>query len=233
MSERIISRIKKCLAHANNANPHERATALRQAQSLMAKHGLSELDITLSEVKSELVNTGTGKDMPSYMGVLAMAVGQAFGAKVVCIRQQQRGRWKGAVEYYGVGSAAEVASYAFTVLKRQLKRDRSACYASLDKRLKSSTKLRKADIYSMSWVVTAGENLQPLTQGEKEKQVVATYEADRWPAPLEDAKTINRHHGRLNNNDRQAILRGERDGSKVKLHQGVKTAERAALTSPG
>ena len=49
--EKIIDKIKKCLALSNSDNPHEAAAGLRQAQKLMQMHGLNELDIELSDVQ--------------------------------------------------------------------------------------------------------------------------------------------------------------------------------------
>ena len=50
MSEKILDKIKKCLALASSANEHEAAAALRQAQKLMAQFGLTETDVTLADV---------------------------------------------------------------------------------------------------------------------------------------------------------------------------------------
>ncbi|MGP9633746.1 DUF2786 domain-containing protein [Halomonas sp. AOP43-A1-21] len=233
MNERIIERIKKCLAHGSNSNPHERANALRQAQKLMDKHGLSELDITLSEVKAQVVDAGAGKTLPSYVVMLAQAIGHAFGAEMIIRTRRSGQRWKGYIEYYGVGSAAEVAGYAFDVLRRQLKRDRQAFMATIDKRRLQKTKTRKGDLYCMGWVMTAIEIIKPHVPSDKEKAVVAAYAADRWPKPLESAKTIDRVTGaKKNDNDYSAMERGIRDGEKVQFHQGVKGTEQARLTAP-
>lgn len=37
--QRILERIKKCLALSQSSEPHEAAAALRQAQKLMEMHG--------------------------------------------------------------------------------------------------------------------------------------------------------------------------------------------------
>lgn len=227
MSNRIIERIKKCLAHANNSNPHERATAIRQAQNLMAKHGLTDMDITLSEVKTQLKATGAGKKMPAHIGVLATMVADAFGAKMICRNLYKGGRWVGHVEFYGIGEVAEVCGYAFDVLRRQLKRDRDAYLASLDKRLKRSSKTRRGDVYAVGWVLTAGEQIKPRERSEKETSVMAAYEKERWPTPLNDAKVINRA-SKLKRNDHGALLTGISDGKKVQFYQGVGGAERQA-----
>jgi len=48
--ERIIRKIKRCLALSQSSNENEAATAMRQAQSLMYEYRLTEMDVRLSEV---------------------------------------------------------------------------------------------------------------------------------------------------------------------------------------
>ena len=43
--ERVIRKIKHCLALAQSANENEAATALRQAQALMREHRLTDMDV--------------------------------------------------------------------------------------------------------------------------------------------------------------------------------------------
>ena len=49
MSEKILDKIKKCLALASSANEHEAAAALRQAQKLMQAHGLTDQDVAAAQ----------------------------------------------------------------------------------------------------------------------------------------------------------------------------------------
>lgn len=48
--EKVLDKIKKCLALGESANEHEAAQAIRQAQILMKKYGISEIDVELSAV---------------------------------------------------------------------------------------------------------------------------------------------------------------------------------------
>ena len=52
----IIGKIKKCLSLSQSDNPHEAASALRQAQALMRKHGLDE--VTMANLKFVRQNGG-------------------------------------------------------------------------------------------------------------------------------------------------------------------------------
>ena len=48
--ERVIRKIKRCLALSKSSNENEAATAMRQAQALMREYRLTELDVRLSDV---------------------------------------------------------------------------------------------------------------------------------------------------------------------------------------
>ena len=49
--ERILEKIKKCLALSKSANEHEAAQALKQAQALMREYGITDIEVELSAVK--------------------------------------------------------------------------------------------------------------------------------------------------------------------------------------
>lgn len=48
--DKIISKIKKCLALAKSNNPHEAAAALRQARKMMTQYQINEADVLLSDI---------------------------------------------------------------------------------------------------------------------------------------------------------------------------------------
>ena len=48
--EKVLDKIKKCLALGQSANEHEAAQALKQAQALMEKYEVNAVDIALSRV---------------------------------------------------------------------------------------------------------------------------------------------------------------------------------------
>ena len=58
--DRIIDKVKKCIALSKSDNPHEAAAALRQAQALMRKHGIDEAGIAASEISAADVEHKSG-----------------------------------------------------------------------------------------------------------------------------------------------------------------------------
>ena len=66
--EKVLDKIKKCLALGESANEHEAAQAIRQAQMLMKKYGISEIDIELSAVNEKGV--ACASSLPTWHQVL-------------------------------------------------------------------------------------------------------------------------------------------------------------------
>jgi hypothetical protein len=230
MDDSILRKIKRCLALAKSSNPNEAATALRQAQALMAKHGVTSEDVVASDVNSHTASAGAGKTPPAHIAMLASMVASAFGVEVVyrASHDWQRGKWQGKVEFYGVGSAPEIAGYAFEVLGRQLKRDRNAFLSSLNKRLSRATKVRRGDLYAQGWVQEVSSQVVPHTQTEQESQAIAAYKAKRWEEPLKTCK-VRDTASKARLHDYGAFEQGVEDGKKVSFHQGVTGTERAAI----
>lgn len=228
MDDNILRKIKRCLALARSSNPNEAATALRQAQALMARHGVTREDVAASDVDSHVSKAEAGKVPPAHIAMLANMVANAFGAEIVYSPVFDGERWVGRVEFYGLGSAPEIAGYAFEVLGRQLKRDRNAYLAGLSKRLKRATKVRRGDLYAQGWVRAVSRQVIPHDQTEQEAQAIAAYQARRWPDPLETCSARNTAN-KARAHDYSALAQGVADGKKVSFHQGVTGASRAAI----
>ena len=97
--DRIIDKIRKCLALAKSSNPHEAAAALRQAQTLMRLHGIDEDTLELAAVK-EASQAVASEQIPTWDGRLARMVADAFGCRLLIAA------WK-------VGPRANVSSWTF------------------------------------------------------------------------------------------------------------------------
>ena len=88
--EKIIDKIKKCLALSNSDNPHEAAAGLRQAQKLMQMHGLNELDIELSDVQEMRAKASNAGGIQTQT-VTVSAHNEAEAAKVIPLIRQLLG----------------------------------------------------------------------------------------------------------------------------------------------
>lgn len=221
METKILDKIKKCLRLAKSSNANEAATALRQAQVLMEKHGVSSDDVALSDIGTHTSESGTGKTLPMHMAILIDMVCVAFGTKAVNQHQQEwwSGKWTRSVQFIGVGSSAEISGYAFEVLFRQLNRDRAAYLQTLNKRLKRATKVRRADIYCQAWVSEVSRKVSKHMVSEHEAELIEQFKKKSFKN-LTDTKPVDRSE-KMKRQDDSAYLDGKRDGSKVNFHQGV------------
>lgn len=229
MDKKILDKIKKCLRLAKSSNANEAATALRQAQLLMEKHGVSTDDVTLSDVGAHTANSGNGKTTPMHMAILVDMVCMAFGTTAVIQHRQDwlTSTWKRGVQFIGVGSAAEIAGYAFEVLYRQLNRDRNAYLKTLNKRLVRATKVRRADIYCQAWVNAVSNQVTRHSNTEQEDKAIELFKKQSYKK-LDETKPVDRSK-KMRRHDDQAYWDGRRDGNKVQFHQGVSGSKQKAI----
>ncbi|MGP5324959.1 DUF7168 domain-containing protein [Vreelandella titanicae] len=227
MDSKALDKIKKCLRLAKSSNANEAAAALRQAQKLMGIHGVTTDDVAMSDVGSHTAKTGAGKTPPAYVTMLGSMVASAFGAETVYQQVHDGVRWTLNVEFYGLNGAAEVAGYAFEVLGRQLKRDRTAYLATLNKRLKRTTKVRRGDLYAQAWLDAVAKQVTRQQRTEAENAIVEAYKAKRWEE-LDTMKPRDNTKG-MRSHDHGAIHQGYQDGKKVSFHQGVNGSRHAQI----
>ncbi|WP_028319661.1 DUF7168 domain-containing protein [Desulfobulbus elongatus] len=230
MDDNILRKIKGCLALAQSNNSHEAASALRHAQALMEKYGISFADVAASDVTARLSQVASSKTPPEHLAMLVRMVGDAFGVEFVwTLRFALMGTgWRGVPEFYGVGAAPEIAAYAYDVLARQLCRDRSRYIAGLRKGLKRTTKGKRGDLYAQGWVAEASKKVMPRIKTEQEMQAIAIYKEQRWNGSLGTTKPRDASR-KASVHDIGAVFAGIRDGKNVSFHDGVTGCDRAAI----
>ena len=103
--DRIIDKVKKCIALSKSDNPHEAAAALRQAQALMRKHGIDEAGIAAAEIGATDVEHKSSNAVrpPAWETMLMMLVGTAFGCRGMFIPASKVNGRRGAGSYRYVG----------------------------------------------------------------------------------------------------------------------------------
>ena len=117
--ERILSKIEKCLRLSRSAEPHEASAALRQAQKLMEKYGVSMQEVDESAVASaQTITPDTWrKKIPLNHMYIVGIVQKAFG-----VQAMREGAWKNkmmiAYRYFGSAAQVQLAVYAHEVLWR-------------------------------------------------------------------------------------------------------------------
>lgn len=180
-SEKVLSRIKKLMALADNTgNSHEASVALRQAQALMRKYGVAPESAVLTEVKTETCRNipSNALSIPGWLNALVSVICLAAGCRSYYGWYQHSDKKKRrSVTFYGFGERPAVAGYLFGVVCRQLKRDadhylHTACTHPL---LKLSTIRRRMDQYRLYWVGGMWSVLESFEPAISEKVVL-----DRW-----------------------------------------------------
>jgi hypothetical protein len=127
--ERIIDKIKKCLALSQSDNPNEAASALRQAQALMKKYGVDAAAVADAEIGEADVDVQSAnvRRPPMWEARLVVMVGEAFGCRGLIYQGTKQGegrRGKARYRYVGLTANVLTAAYCTTVLLRQLRKSR-------------------------------------------------------------------------------------------------------------
>lgn len=227
--QRIIERIKKCLALAESDNPNEAATALRQAQALMRKHEISESDLVAREISSEEVEEPSSSKTkpPTWEATLMQVIGTAFGCRAIAWRHNSKEAHL-QYRYIGLRVNAQAASYTATVLLRQLRQARTRFVQKIRNEvrlyggtLRVSQTNQAAEVFSIGWVEAVRTHVTAFANDTKieaaiEEQVLAITQG-------RSAKTLTR---KIEGNFGGAWAAGERAGGDITLRQGVGEGQR-------
>lgn len=218
--ERIIRKIKRCLALGESSNANEAEMAMRQAQAMMRTYRLSEIDIEVQSVGCEEHNTGLTR-MSDWQRGLANAAAQAFNCKMLMSR-----RVGGPISFIFVGvmPAAELAAYAYDSLLAQIKPARK----KFQKERGASR--RAADDFCLAWVHAVKTKVVKfaLDNAEQSNQsnaliLVETREQaaiSAWIAK-EHGEVKTRSQVQRDDYDRMAVLHGIKAGEQAVINQAV------------
>jgi len=227
--DKIIAKVKKCLALAKSGNEHEAAAALRQAQKLMATHGISDLDIEHADIQEEAARAGAAFKPARWECELAVRVARTFDCQVLFgVAPNRAGRWI----FVGAAPSGEIARYAFEVLFRQAKRARADYIKTALKRC-TTTRTRRADLFCEGWVSTATLLAAHHAGNPTARARVTDYLAHQ-PIERETLKARDRNAGSsLSARGYGDFAAGHRAGRDAQLNRGLGGAggmgERAAL----
>jgi len=214
--QKALDKIKKCLKLSSSSNAHEAAAAMRQAQALMEKYALDFDDVAASEVNIHSQNATVKTTPTRWESALANLCGKAFGCRAILI--SFGGVFNSQWRFIGCGSAPELAGYAFTVLIRQLKKDRAAYIKTKLSLLGRKNKTARADAFSLAWVWGVSEHVTAMAGNEKTETAIAAYMA-RHHSSLETLKPrVNAGSAAANWTDAAA---GDAAGRKARLRHGV------------
>lgn len=119
---KIIDKIKKCMALGSSSNANEAAAALRQAQKMMNMHGLTEDDIEGSNFKNDTVECPiqANKKTPVHLSKFVGIIMKAFQVKAVIETNVRVSDSSYRVRYFGPNHRVTMALYAHVVIFRAM-----------------------------------------------------------------------------------------------------------------
>ncbi|SER36966.1 MULTISPECIES: DUF7168 domain-containing protein [Pseudomonas] len=163
--DRIMRKIKHCLALSKSANEHEAAAAMRQAQALMRKFRLTDMDVKVSDVGETKSDIEMAR-RPLWDMALSTLVGDVFGCRVL-----DRSTWSDAkgcrvklAVFIGVNPAPEIAKYAYESLYRQLKKARASYVADIRsmRGRQRPTPETQGNHFAIGWLYAVEEKIRAL-----------------------------------------------------------------------
>lgn len=213
--QKILAKIKKCLALSKSANEHEAAQALKHAQALMREHGIAQSEVALSDIGE--IGVDTANNLPTWHQLLIVLCADAFG--VGTYREGYHNDMQ--AKFYGIGNRPELAAYAYEVMLRQCRAARREYMKTALSHVRTTrTKTARADEFCKGWVVAVRHKVQSFAMPEKEQQLMMQYRESLGEMDKAKARDI-----KLSGNSKaQAMLdrwRGQAAGEKAQLHHGV------------
>ncbi len=211
-NRKIIDKIFKCLRLSESNNPNEAASALRQAQRLMALHGINQEQVSTEQgvealtVKSQFIE-------PAYWVIaLSELIAQAFFCRAYVSRTKNEPS-----EFYfiGIGNRTELARYTFTVLQRLLARERRQFVKSLTT-MKKSEKTRRGNVFAQAWLFRITRTLANFVSDPIVEKAIDRY--------------VAQHFGVTNDFESTAAVPNTQDISAIS--DGYRAAEGVSLFRP-
>ena len=223
----IIEKIKKCLALSKSANQHEAAAALRQAMAFMAKYQIDADDPDLLGItEASILGSGTAKPTV-FEAVLANSIAKLMDCKAVL---QTRGiitadlsiKKQISWAFIGFDPAPEIASYAFEVLYRQLKKARTTFIATQLKRVQiKANKIKRADLFCEGWVLEATKQVSNLNPNKEKLDQIQTYIDQKHQIRNGEVKDRNKKTNTNSDRYQNDLHAGRQAGKNAKLNNAM------------
>ena len=210
--QKVIDKIYKCLRLAESCNPNEAAAGLRQAQGLMKKYGISEEQVSTTEVAESRVSAGDRYHLHFWVVALADVVSCAFSCRVFVARGFGRPT---ELRFIGIGSTPELSSYTYTVLLRNLQKARQNFidYLEVDE---EKERARQGDVFAQAWLFRVARQVSRFVNDAEASSAIDTY--------------IDSHYGQVR--EFQDTVRDPSLHDIDAINSGLRAGERVSLFRP-
>lgn len=232
--DQAMAKVKKLMRLSTSSNMHEAAAAMRQAQALMRLHAIEagevgDLDHDPDPIGERPSAARRGMRIAVDLSRLAGVVSRTFGVEVywrVGYAESRTGDTFRQIRarFVGPGSRAELASYAFDVLQRQMERDKRQHLRRVRVR---KNRAARGDCYGIGWVNGVAKVLEPWAITDAERNAITVWMAKHGPK-LETVNCTARESRAATINDRYL---GYASGARATLNRGVGGMRQAQLES--
>lgn len=245
--ERVIRKIKHCLALAQSSNENEAATALRQAQALMREYRLTEIDVKLSDVGEVDSTFARAERQPTWARDLSASVADVFGCRSLRKRRwcKIKNRVMERASFVGITPAQHIALYAYEALLAKLTQARREYVAGVrsGKHRSSYSAETAGDHFALAWVAQVYGKLQALIPRGEEDGPAPSNGQDMVVIQSQDKALIEEfltskgvgeaRKSREFELDLDAQIAGMLAGRDVELHVGLTQAGEVLAALPG
>ncbi|OOW00001.1 hypothetical protein MF6396_16835 [Pseudomonas sp. MF6396] len=243
--DRVIRKIKRCLALSKSSNGNEAATALRQAQALMRENRLTEMDVHLSDVGEVESEKARAKRRPTRDLHLGSIVGEAFGVRSFSRRSwcKSTSRVMDRELFVGVSPAPQIAMYAYEALLTKLTQARREYVSQVraGKQRSSYSPETAGDHFALAWMSAVRDKIHELVPRGEEDLAIGQHSNGRELVAVEakDKALIEqylsgREVGKARKTreielDLDAQIAGLLAGQRVEFNPGLATGGQEAL----
>jgi hypothetical protein len=237
--ERVIRKIKRCLALSASSNETEAATAMRQAHALMREYRLTEVDVRLSEVGEVDSKEYRITRRPTWDRQLSAIVARAFGVRPLDVKRWCKtvGRIVARAQFVGVTPAPQIAMYAYEALLIKLTAARREYVSQVraGQRRSRYSPETAGNHFALAWVsavfskiqelVPCGEEDAALPNSPSGRDLVAVVAQDK---ALIEQYLASREIGKARRTpefelDLEAQIAGLLAGQRVQINPGLAT----------
>lgn len=226
--EGTMRRIKKLMTLAMDpaATPGESENALRMAQNLMKKYGVTDGKIASSEIDEFVYQSTKAKVPPAWEGALLSQLSLAFGCRnywspgVGPKGSREKGHWV----VLAHKPKLEMIQYAFDVLRRQLIAARSKHIGTLPEHYTRPRKAAGGDAFGLAFVAALSKKISLYADQDE----AITNALDKKITERCGSKTV--WYGRLSATN-ESWMSGAAAGVNANLHRATGGEVRLKLGS--
>ena len=207
-NDKIIDKVKKCLALSKSSEPHEAAAALRQAQKLMEAYGISDMHLKFADIgETKVKSKFSVSRVKDYELHLVSLIAKAFNCKILWGKSNSYADdVYGKFTLIGLNSQIQLAAYTCEVMQRKLVKSRNEFVASLGE-LNRQQKVREADGFCHGWVGAITKTVNTFADNKEVAGLIEEYIAQK--GRVVSGRAQSRSAGRLGYAAGQEAARGE------------------------